>query len=164
MSYVKIGFGGGCHWCTEAVFQSLRGIIKVEQGYIASTDQNNYFSEAVVVTYDPQTIELHDLIEIHLHTHKSTSNHSFRKKYRSAIYYFNDLEKEVIAAIISKLNPDFDNKLITQILKFQSFQASREELLNYYTNNPEKPFCKRYIHPKLQLLREKYAHKTKGII
>lgn len=164
MSYVKIGFGGGCHWCTEAVFQSLRGIIKVEQGYIASTDQNNYFSEAVVVTYDPQIIELHDLIEIHLHTHKSTSNHSFRKKYRSSIYYFNDHEKEIIAAIISKLNPDFDNKLITQILKFQSFQSSREELLNYYNNNPEKPFCKRYIHPKLQLLREKYAHKTKGII
>ncbi|GAA0725337.1 peptide-methionine (S)-S-oxide reductase MsrA [Aquimarina litoralis] len=164
MSYVKIGFGGGCHWCTEAVFQSLRGIITVEQGYIASTDKNNYFSEAVVVTYDPQIIKLHDLIEIHLHTHKSTSNHSFRKKYRSAIYYFNDLEKEILAAIISKLNPDFDNKLITQILKFQSFQASREELLNYYTNNPEKPFCKRYIHPKLQLLREKYAQKTKGLI
>lgn len=164
MSYVKIGFGGGCHWCTEAVFQSLRGIITVEQGYIASTDKNNYFSEAVVVTYDPQIIELHDLIEIHLHTHKSTSNHSFRKKYRSAIYYFNDHEKEVITAIISKLNSDFDNKLITQILKFQSFQTSRQELLNYYNNDPEKPFCKRYIHPKLQLLKEKYTHKTKGIV
>lgn len=164
MSYSKVGLGGGCHWCTEAVFQSLQGVISVEQGYIGSTDKNNYFSEAVIVTYDPQIIELHDLIEIHLHTHKSTSNHSFREKYRSAIYYFNDNEREIVATIISKLNPDFDNKLITQILKFQSFQASREELRNYYTNNPEKPFCKRYIRPKLKLLKEKYTHKIKEII
>ncbi|MBW1298625.1 peptide-methionine (S)-S-oxide reductase [Aquimarina litoralis] len=161
MEYLKIGLGGGCHWCTEAVFQSLKGVITVQQGYISSTKSNSSFSEAVVVTYDPQIISLDDLIEIHIHTHKSTVNHSFREKYRSAIYYFDEHEKQNINSIISKLNPDFDNKLITKVLKFQAFQTSRDELLDYYISNPEKPFCKRYIHPKLQLLQEKYSTKIK---
>ena len=84
----KIAFGGGCHWCTEAVFQSLKGVEKVEQGFITSYDQNNTFSEAVIVDFNTEKIDLKTLVEIHLHTHKSTSNHSMRKKYRSAIYVF----------------------------------------------------------------------------
>ena len=59
----RIGFGGGCHWCTEAVFQSLRGISKVEQGWIRSTPPHEKFSEAVIVTYDPKVMSLETLIE-----------------------------------------------------------------------------------------------------
>lgn len=84
----KIGFGGGCHWCTEAVFQNLKGVNHVAQGWIASDENNTAFSEAVVVEFNPPKINLKTLIEIHLATHKSTSNHSMRKKYRSAIYVF----------------------------------------------------------------------------
>jgi len=92
----KIGFGGGCHWCTEAVFQSLKGVRSVAQGFIASTEKNSSFSEAVIVFYDAAIITLKDLIEIHLHTHNSTSNHRFRKKYRSAVYYFEKRQKQII--------------------------------------------------------------------
>lgn len=159
MNGLQIGLGGGCHWCTEAVFQSLRGVTSVEQGYISSTGKNNSFSEAVIVSYNPLTIELKDLIEIHLHTHKSTSAHSFREKYRSAVYYFDNSQKPIIKSYLNELNRDFENELITQVLKFHAFKASRTELINYYLNNPEKPFCKRYIHPKLDLLRKKYMDK-----
>lgn len=76
----KIGLGGGCHWCTEAVFQSLIGIEKVEQGFIASTEEYNTFSEAVIVHFDSEVISAKTLIEIHLYTHKSTSQHSMRSK------------------------------------------------------------------------------------
>jgi len=161
MNDFKIGLGGGCHWCTEAVFQSLKGVITVEQGYIASIGNNTSFSEAVLISYNPEIIELRDLIEIHLHTHKSTSNHSFRKKYRSAIYYFNQKEKATITIYLSELNTTFGNQLITQVLEFHAFKSSRPALINYYTNNPEKPFCKRYIHPKLDMLRKKYAEKLR---
>ncbi|WP_343065456.1 peptide-methionine (S)-S-oxide reductase [Arenibacter arenosicollis] len=81
----KIAFGGGCHWCTEAVYQSLKGVEVVEQGFVASKGEESFFSEAVIVHYDPKSIALKDLILIHLYTHKSTSDHSMRNKYRSAI-------------------------------------------------------------------------------
>ena len=82
MEYKKIALGGGCHWCTEAVFQSLKGVEKVEQGFVAPLQDLNSYSEAVIVHYNADLISLKDLIEVHLDTHKSTSNHSFRKKYR----------------------------------------------------------------------------------
>ena len=153
----KIGLGGGCHWCTEAVFQSLKGVCKVKQGYISSINENNYFSEAVLVYFDPKTIPLKDLIEIHLHTHKSTSNHSFRKKYRSAIYYFEEIEKQNLEICLKEVQKDFDSPIITTVLKFNEFQASRDELLDYYQNNRNAPFCIKYIHPKLVFLKEKYT-------
>ena len=81
-----IGLGGGCHWCTEAVFQSLRGVTQVEQGYIAAIAPDDSLSEGVIVHYNPAIISISVLIEIHLHTHKSTSNHSMRDTYRSAVY------------------------------------------------------------------------------
>ncbi|WP_299187750.1 peptide-methionine (S)-S-oxide reductase [uncultured Aquimarina sp.] len=159
MSNLKIGLGGGCHWCTEAVFQSLKGVTSVEQGYIKSTGKNNSFSEAVIVVFSTEVISLKDLIEIHLLTHKSTSNHSFREKYRSAIYYFDIEQKSIIETIITQLNENFQNRLITKVLKFNSFKPSRTELINYYKNNPKKPFCTRYIEPKLEFLRNKYLDK-----
>jgi peptide-methionine (S)-S-oxide reductase len=153
----QIGLGGGCHWCTEAVFASLKGVKKVEQGWIASTSPNDAFSEAVIVTYDPQIITLKNLIHIHLHTHASTSNHSMRHKYRSAVYWFYRTDKEDAEAAIASLQPDFDEPLVTQILPFVSFKTSVPDQLNYYYSNPEKPFCKVYINPKLQFLREQFS-------
>jgi peptide-methionine (S)-S-oxide reductase len=82
----RIAFGGGCHWCTEAVFQQVVGVLKVEQGYVASKAKQSDYSEGVIIHYDRDKISLKSLIEIHLHTHQSTSNHSMRNKYRSAIY------------------------------------------------------------------------------
>ena len=157
---VKIGFGGGCHWCTEAVFLSLKGVVEVQQGWIASKAPHQSFSEAVVVSFNSKKISLKDLIAIHLHTHKSTSNHTMREKYRSAVYYFSQKEENRAIDIINKLQVNFDEQIITQVLPFTSFKASLEEHQNYYYNNPEKPFCKTYIHPKLQLLLERFREYT----
>ncbi|PWG06194.1 peptide-methionine (S)-S-oxide reductase [Polaribacter aquimarinus] len=156
MELSKIAFGGGCHWCTEAVFQSLLGVEKVEQGWVSSTEKNNTFSEAVIVHFDSSKINLKTLIEIHLVTHKSTSNHSMRSKYRSAIYYFTNQQKEESLKIINELQLQFDNKIITQILEFNQFKPSSKEFQNYYQSNPEKPFCKNYINQKLTLLKKKF--------
>jgi peptide-methionine (S)-S-oxide reductase len=71
MELTKTAFGGGCHWCTEAVFQSLIGVAKVEQGWVASTAKNNTFSEAVIVYFDDNKIDLKTLIDIHLATIKA---------------------------------------------------------------------------------------------
>jgi peptide-methionine (S)-S-oxide reductase len=157
MELTKIAFGGGCHWCTEAVFQSLIAVEKVEQGWIASTAKNNTFSEAVIVHFDETKINLKTLIEIHLLTHKSTSNHSMRSKYRSAVYYFLSEQESESLKIIDKLQIGFSDKIITQILPFHQFKPSLEEFQNYYQSNPEKPFCKNYINSKLKFLLNKFS-------
>lgn len=153
----KIAFGGGCHWCTEAVFQSLKGVLKVEQGWVASTGRNNTFSEAVVIHFKAEEISTKKLIEIHLYTHKSTSNHSMRNKYRLGIYVFSENQSIEVKMIMDAFQQLFDNKIITEVLPFVNFKPSREQILNYYFENPEKPFCKTFISPKLKLLLSKFS-------
>lgn len=156
----RIVLGGGCHWCTEAVFQSLIGVSKVEQGFVASTGKNNAFSEAVIVHFNTEDIPLKTLIEIHLHTHKSTSNHSMRSKYRSAVYVFSEKQKLDSEQILKSFQNEFQNKLITQVLPFHSFKVSREQIQNYYYSNPEKPFCETFINPKLKILLSRFSNYT----
>jgi peptide-methionine (S)-S-oxide reductase len=158
MELTKIAFGGGCHWCTEAVFQILIGVEKVEQGWVSSTEENSTFSEAVIVHFNSKNIDLKTLIEIHLLTHKSISNHSMRNKYRSAIYYFSHQQNKESLKIIDELQQNFEDKIITQIIEFKGFKPSTEEFQNYYQSNPEKPFCKNYINPKLKLLTQKFSN------
>lgn len=154
----KIALGGGCHWCTEAVFQSLKGVVKVEQGYVASMGENNTFSEAVIIHFNAYEIELQTLIQIHLYTHKSTSAHSMRDKYRSAVYTFTKEQEIEAESILESLQFEFDNKIITKVYPFSKFKASREAIQNYYQKNPEKPFCKTFINPKLMLLLDKFSY------
>ena len=153
----KIAIGGGCHWCTEAVFQSLKGVEKVEQGYVASINENNTFSEAVIIHFNIEDITLKTLIEIHLHTHKSTSNHSMRNKYRSAIYGFSEVQIKESKSIINEFQFQFNNKIITQVYLFSEFKPSRDAIQNYYQKNPNKPFCKKFINPKLRLLLDTFS-------
>lgn len=153
----RIGLGGGCHWCTEAVFQSLKGVSKVEQGFITSQNEQGSFSEAVIVHYNKSQIGLKDVIEIHLHTHNSTSAHSMRNKYRSAIYAFDNDSMKASQMILNRLRKEFEQPLITKVLPFEGFKASDARFHNYYFSNPEKPFCETYISPKLRLLLHKYS-------
>ncbi|MBT8300839.1 MAG: peptide-methionine (S)-S-oxide reductase [Maribacter sp.] len=154
----KIGFGGGCHWCTEAVFQSLSGVYQVDQGYIASTGENSNFSEAVIVHYNPKEINLQLLTEIHLRTHKSTVDYQLRSKYRSALYVFSAQQSEKATQIINSLQKDFDTKLITKVLSFHKYKPSQSRFANYYFSNPDKPFCKNHIDPKLNILLKLYSN------
>ncbi|WP_281540594.1 peptide-methionine (S)-S-oxide reductase [Maribacter aestuarii] len=156
----KIGLGGGCHWCTEAVYQSLIGVTKVEQGFVASDNENDSFSEAVIVHYREMDISLKELIAIHLHTHESTSDHSMRGKYRSAVYIFDTTQADRVKCILKELQQDFSKPLVTKPYPFKSFKPSDEMFQDYYYSDPEKPFCKRHIYPKLELLLDKFSNKV----
>ncbi len=156
MNISKIGLGGSCHWCTEAVFQSLVGVEKVEQGWLAAEEANE-FHEGVIVHFHQEQISLEILIDIHLHTHSSTSDHLMRKKYRSGVYTFSEEQKEEVIEILKILQKDFSEPLVTQAFTFMKFKSSEETFRNYYYKNPGKPFCKSYIDPKLKLVLERYA-------
>ena len=153
----KIGFGGGCHWCTEAVFKSLKGVKNVEQGFISPAENTEDFSEAVIVYFNQDFIGLNDLIAIHLHTHQSTKNHSMRSKYRSAIYCFETEQERLAKQYVKDIQPDFEESLITEVLSFGLFTPSEERFQNYYFKDKEKPFCQRHISPKIGLIMQKFS-------
>ncbi len=159
----RIALGGGCHWCTEAVFQSLTGVHLVEQGFVASFGSESNYSEAVIVHFDPIIISLEVLIEIHLHSHQSTSAHSLRKRYRSAIYTFKDTQFEIVHDILNQLKFSFNKPVITTVLPFKNFRSSPEKYRNYYFSDPEKPFCKKYINPKLKKLFLQFSTEMKNV-
>jgi len=150
----KIGFGGGCHWCTEAVFQHVDGVQKVEQGWIASSDEDDYFSEAIIAYFDPTIVTLKNLIHVHLQTHSATSNHIFRKKYRSAVYTFSSNQYEKALDILEDYRRNFNKEIITRAMPFRAFKSNVEKYQNYFIKNSENQFCQRYIVPKLNEYRK----------
>jgi peptide-methionine (S)-S-oxide reductase len=153
----RIGLGGGCHWCAEAVFQVLRGVIRVEQGFIRAEAPDDAWSEAVIVEFNPAQIDQETLIEIHLRTHAATSNHTMRGKYRSAIYAFNAAQADQARASLETLQSEFDAPLITRVLPYQDFKFSEVQFQNYYADNPDRPFCQTHIDPKLALLKRRFS-------
>jgi len=147
-----IGLGGGCHWCTEAVFSTLKGITKVQQGWLKSKPPADTFSEGVLVDFDADILSLEDLITVHLETHASQSNHSMREKYRSAIY----VKQSEHDGVIQKLLKQQDN-IVTAVLPLCGFKLQdNKKYVNYYFNDPDKPFCQAYISPKLKQLYKKH--------
>lgn len=150
----RIALGGGCHWCTEGVFVSLRGVRLVEQGWVSAAPPNDAFSEAVIVHYDPQEISVEDLIAVHLETHASTKAHGLRHRYRSAIYAFTPEDESHFQSILDQQAKDFAAPLVTGVYPFVSFKPSLPEHQDYYRTDPERPFCVRFITPKLKALRK----------
>ncbi len=153
----QIGLGGGCHWCTEAVFDALAGVLAVEQGFIRSDPPDDRFSEAVLIRFDPARIPAAVLLEIHLRTHASTSAHKLRGKYRSAVYAFSARQAEEMRLALARLQGGFGRPLVTRVLPFVAFRPSPERYRHYARKHGGGPFCTRYIDPKLDLLRAEYG-------
>ncbi len=131
---------------------------RVEQGWVAAPPPDDAWSEAVIVHYNGERLPVAVLLEIHLRTHSATSDHPLRGRYRSAVYYFGGAEeRRELEAILVRLQTDFPEPLLTRVLPFAAFRPSLPEHLDYYATDPERPFCKRFIDPKLALLREKFG-------
>ncbi len=159
----RIGLGGGCHWCTEGVFLHLRGVSRVEQGWIASEPPHDNFSEAVIVHFDPAVVSAADLIRVHTETHSARSDHPLRGRYRSAVYYFAEEEAKRYRSVLAEIGDEAPagEKLCTRVLAHRAFTASLPEHRDYYRTDPERPFCRRYISPKLTELRRRHPRLMK---
>ena len=157
---VQLALGGGCFWCTEGVFASLRGVISYEQGWASAAPPNHSDSEAVLVTFDPKVIALEDVIAVHLLTHASQSNHSQRSKYRSAVYCNEPALCERVSAVITKLSAEQTTPYITQAFMLEGWRANEQKYQDYFYSNPERPFCQTHIVPKLKQIMAKYGQLT----
>ncbi len=167
--------GGGCFWCTEAIFQQLKGVKSVLSGYSGGHEKNPTYNqvctgktghaEVIQIVYDSDLIQLEDLIQVHLHSHNPTSpNRQGADKgnqYRSIVFYRNEEEKKLIEQVIQKEQISFEAPICTQVVPFEIFYPAEDRHHNYYNRDPEKPYCKNIINPKLTKLREKFAKKVK---
>ena len=136
---------------------TLHGVSSVKQGFIKSAPPNDTFSEAVIVNYDTELIGLNELIDVHLRTHASSSHHSMREVYRSAIYTFDDVQSRECALQLDRLQKGSEQPVVTQILRYTDFKISRDKYWNYYYKDKSRPFCRTYIEPKIKLLHQQFA-------
>ena len=153
----QIGLSGSCYWCTEAIFLSLHGVTKVEQGWLSSFADDDWFTEGIIVSYIPDMISLKNLIAVHLHSHSSTKVHSMGDKYRSAVYAMDPYQVTEIKHNLAILQAEFEQPLITRAYTFNQFKPSDESMQNYYYSDPQRPFCENIISPKLTKLLHRHA-------
>ncbi|TPG49473.1 peptide-methionine (S)-S-oxide reductase [Sphingomonas glacialis] len=153
----KIGFGGGCHWCTEGVFQALRGVVHVDQGFIQSPAPWDAWAEGVILSFDPGIISLVTLAEVHLRTHSATGSYSPGGRYRSAIYVFEETQRAEAQRTIDRFAEESGEAARTLVLDVLGFRPSDARYQDYYRTDPNRPFCRRYIDPKLDYIRRHFA-------
>ena len=172
---VKATFGGGCFWCTEALFQQLKGVSKVKSGYSGGDIVNPTYrevcsgmtghAEVIEVTYNPNEISYEDLLKIHLTTHNPTTLNrqgaDRGTQYRSIIFYRDDAEKAIATKVINELQGLFDKPIVTDLTPFQAFFSAEANHQNYYNENSNGRYCKAVIDPKLRKFKEFYRDKLK---
>ncbi len=178
MTKTKIAvFGGGCFWCTEAIFKSLKGVISVTPGYAGGSMSNpSYYdvssgetghAEVINIEFNPQIIPYRDLLDVFFHTHNPTTlnaqGNDVGTQYRSIILYTNEEQKKIAEEVLGKFKQsgEFDGKIVTQIQPLDKFYTAEDYHKNYFSNHQDEPYCQLVISPKLKHLREKYATKLK---
>ena len=175
-NYEKATFGGGCFWCTEAVFQQVNGVIEVVSGYAGGRvpGKPTYrevcsgltgHAEVVQITYDPQLITYRELLIIFMTTHDPTTLNrqgaDVGTQYRSVIFFHDDNQKEVAEAVLEEMKKYYQNPVVTELSPLPKFFEAEDYHQDYYANNSEQGYCQYVISPKLSKLREQYADKLK---
>lgn len=171
-----IVLGGGCFWCTEAVFQEVKGVEKVISGYSGGTvpGKPTYreicsgltgHAEVIQLEFDPSVVTLKDLLIIFMTTHDPTTLNrqgaDVGTQYRSVIFYQNEAQEMVANQVVSEVQAYFDNLIVTEISPLKIFFEAEEEHQNYYREHPSQGYCTYVIAPKLAKLREWYKDKLK---
>ena len=167
-------FGGGCFWCTEAVFLEIKGVTSVASGYSGGHVENpNYYqvcgettghAEVVRIEFDPGQITFPELLEVFFATHDPTTlnsqgaDHGFR--YRSVVLHTSDAQRDQTADYIKELDAagDLPGSVVTQIAEFEAFYEAEPEHRQFYANNSASMYCQIVINPKVAKVRQKFAN------
>lgn len=160
-------FGGGCFWCTEAVFQQLRGVENVVSGYSGGQMLNPDYrsvcngttghAEVIQIQFDPAQISYADLLRIHWATHDPTTLNrqgaDRGTQYRSVIFTHSTEQQTMAQAVMQEMQANFDEPMVTQIVAAETFYAAEDYHQNYYRSNPNAGYCQAVINPKLSKAR-----------
>lgn len=173
MHMKTVVFGGGCFWCTEAVFQMLKGVSKVEPGYAGGDLQNPSYervsegntghAEVIRVTYDPALISYEDLLTVFFGSHDPTTpnrqGNDVGEQYRSVIFYSSPDEKEVAEHLIKEVDASLTDgtRVVTQVVPLTTFYPAEDYHKNYFKTNRSAPYCELIIEPKVEKVRKRFA-------
>lgn len=166
-------FGGGCFWCTEAVFLSLKGVESVMPGYAGGTVPNPSYeqvssgttghAEVVQIIFDPTQVSFHDLMTVFFGSHDPTTRNrqgnDVGPQYRSVIFYTNDAQKQAAENFIANINASSKAgaPIVTEVQPLDTFYEAEEYHKNYFARNPGNPYCELIINPKLEKVQHNFA-------
>lgn len=168
--------GGGCFWCTEAVFQEVKGVKKVISGYSGGNAPGHPtyreicsgltgHAEVVQITFDTDIISYEDILVIFMTTHDPTTLNrqgaDRGTQYRSVIYYHDNAQKEIADIVVKEVTDYYENKIVTEVSALDVFYNAEKEHQDYYRNNRSQGYCSFVIKPKLTKLRKLHADKLK---
>jgi len=177
MSQEVATLGGGCFWCTEAVFSGLKGIVKVESGYSGGTVANPSYeqvctgrtghAEVAQITFDPAVISYKEILEVFFTVHDPTTLNrqggDVGTQYRSVIFYHNNEQRTVAEQVIKEIAAAgiWDAPIVTHVEPLRAFYKAEDYHQQYFENNPRQPYCQIVIAPKVRKFREHYRERLK---
>lgn len=169
----KAVMGGGCFWCTEAVFKMLRGVYSVEPGYSGGSKKNPSYeevctgetghAEVIRITYDPALISYRDLLNVFFATHDPSSlnrqGNDVGTQYRSVIFYEDAAQKAEAEALIDEINNSSPEgkRIVTAVEPLREFYPAENYHKDYYARNPGQAYCQIVINPKLDVVKKEFA-------
>ncbi len=172
-------FGSGCFWCTEAIFEELKGVKSVVSGYSGGSVINPSYrevttgktghAEVVQLSFDPEVISYSELLDVFFKTHDPTTLNrqgaDVGTQYRSVIFYHNDEQKRLAEKKTEELNAAgvFDDPVVTSVEKLENFYVAEEYHQDYFKKNPDQAYCNAVIRPKLNKIRKDFSSKIKEI-
>ena len=173
-----ITLGGGCFWCTEAVYVQVRGVTDVESGYSNGQASRPSYedvcsgrtgsNEVVKLTYDPAEISLTEILEIFFVVHDATTlnrqGNDSGTQYRSGIYYGTAEQKQVADEMIAQLNSEkiFSKPIVTEVLPLENYWPAEAYHQDYFANNPNQGYCVAVAGPKVAKFRKTFSRLAKG--
>jgi peptide-methionine (S)-S-oxide reductase len=177
MNNEKITFGNGCFWCTEAIFQQVKGVVKSTSGYSGGhvenptyeqvCEKNTGHAEVIQIEYNPAEVTIDELLEIFWQTHDPTTlnrqGNDVGPQYRSVVFYHTEQQKERAEFYKKKLDASgaFDNPIVTTIEPFTKFYVAENYHQDYYNRNGNQPYCYFVIRPKMEKFEKAFKDKMK---
>ncbi|KAF5064446.1 Peptide methionine sulfoxide reductase MsrA [anaerobic digester metagenome] len=170
-------FGSGCFWCSEAIFQLLKGVIKVEPGYSGGARANPTYeqvssgatghAEVIQVTYNPEIISFEELLEVFWSTHDPTTLNrqgaDVGTQYRSVIFYHNEQQRQLAETYKARLDSSgaWRNPIVTEISPYKAFYPAESYHHDYFNRNSQAPYCTFVIVPKLDKFKKVFKEKVR---
>lgn len=170
-------FGGGCFWCTEAVFLKVRGVSKVVSGYTGGVKPNPTYkeictgltghAEVIQIEFDPSKVSFEQLLDVFFHTHDPTTKNrqgaDVGTQYRSSVFFHDEAQKETTKKVIAELDKsgDFDDPIVTTIEEMKKFYPAEDYHQDYFAQNPDNPYCQAVVGPKVAKFQKRYKEMMK---
>ncbi|TDN85859.1 peptide-methionine (S)-S-oxide reductase [Salegentibacter sp. 24] len=172
-----VTLAGGCFWCTEAVFQRLKGVEQVLSGFTGGSIKNPAYreiitgrtghAEAIQIRFNPEVISFQDLLYVFFATHDPTTlnrqQNDVGTQYRSAIFYHSQVQKEIAEKVMEELEKKgiFDKRIVTELSAVKDFYIAEKEHQDFYNQHRQQPYCQFIIDPKIKKLTEVFSDKLK---